>query len=369
MACSKFVLPDEMVTEIFYRLPAKSLTRCSSVCKSWRSIISDPEFIKTLSYYRRIRADEEASVLMIGEPSVLTDITRLVCPSYKCYLLKPRLFTVIGSSNGIICLVFDIYCYLWNPTTKQCKELPRFPRYARALGDDVHGTLAFAFDSIYDDYKVVRFLHENIFTSDAPILQIYSTNSDSWKEIHCHDIISICDLTFELGPVINGALYAGGHRDIVSFDLHNEVCTVVPLPCSVSYYSKILDFEGSAGVIFESIGERSEICLWTLDHIDGKISWTKKLNIELGEIIWVYSYLGGGLFSGVKEFVCPDDELFEFECPEELFLYDYRKKEYKHIPVPVAGLKTFFKYTETGASIKGSKPLIITRFGNFLSSQ
>ena len=83
-----------------------------------------------------------------------------------------------------------------------------------------------------------------------------------------------------------------------------------------------------------------------------------KLNIELGDIIWVYSYLGGGLFSGVKEFLYP-----------ELFLYDYRKKEYKHIPVPVAGLKTFFKYTETGASIKGSKPLIITRFGNFLSSQ
>ena len=282
MACSKFVLPDEMVTEIFYWLPAKSLMRCSSVCKSWRSIISDPEFIKTHSYYRRIRADEEASVLMIGE-SVLEGITRLVCSSYKCYLLKPRLFTVIGSSNGIICLVRDTYCYLWNPTTKQCKEVPRFPRYARALQDDDYGTLAFAFDSISDDYMVVRLLHENIFTGDVPILQIYSANSDSWKEIHCHDIIDMDNLTFGLGPVINGALYAGGNGDIISFDLHNEVCNVVPLPNSVSYCSEILDFEGSAGVIFESIGERSEICLWTIEHIDGKISWTKKLNI----LIWV----------------------------------------------------------------------------------
>ncbi|KAL1825722.1 hypothetical protein ACET3Z_012500 [Daucus carota] len=289
---------------------------------------------------------------MIGEPLVLKGITRLVCPSYKCYLLRPRLFTVIGSSNGIICLAWDTYCYLWNPTTKQCKELPRFPRYARALEDDDHGTLAFAFDSISDDYKVVRFIPQNIFTGDVPILQIYSANSDTWKEIHCHDIIDMCDSTFELGPVINGALYAGGQGDIVSFDLHNEVCTVVPLPCSVSYSSDILDFEGSAGVIFESIGERSEKYLWTIDHIDGKISWTKKLNIELGDIIWVYSYLGGGLFSGVKQFVCLD----------ELFVYDYRKKEYKHIPVPMAGLKTFFKYTETGASIKGSERLRINRF-------
>ena len=27
----------------------------------------------------------------------------------------------------------EIQCYLWNPTTKQRKELPRFPRYAKAL--------------------------------------------------------------------------------------------------------------------------------------------------------------------------------------------------------------------------------------------
>ena len=73
MACSKFVLPDEMVTEIFYWLHAKSLMRCSSVYKLWRSIISDPEFMKTHSYYRRIRADEEASVLMIGDGRILLD--------------------------------------------------------------------------------------------------------------------------------------------------------------------------------------------------------------------------------------------------------------------------------------------------------
>ena len=89
---------------------------------------------------------------------------------------------------------------------------------------------------------------------------------------------------YQLYSTIPGVLLCTGRQgDIVSFDLHNEVCTVVPLPCSVSYSSDILDFEGSAGVIFESIGERSEICLWTIEHIDGKISWTKKLNI----LIWV----------------------------------------------------------------------------------
>ncbi|XP_017240040.1 putative F-box protein At3g10240 [Daucus carota subsp. sativus] len=268
--------------------------------------------------------------------------------------------TRISSSNGIICLVCDVHCYLWNPTTKQCKELPRFPRYAKAFEDEDNNYLAFAFDSISDDYKVVRLLLEDTTTGDdVPIVQIYSANSDSWKEIHCHDFIDICDSTFEFGPVINGTLYAGGCGDIFLLNLNNELCTVVPLPNSLLHYSEILDFEGSAGVIFESLRKRSEICLWTLDHIDGEISWTKKLNIALAEITWVYSYLGGGLFSGVKAFLCPD----------ELFLYDYKKKEYKHIPVPVGGLETFFKYTETLASIKDSERLIINKFGNFLSSQ
>ncbi|WOG86546.1 hypothetical protein DCAR_0205758 [Daucus carota subsp. sativus] len=37
---------------------------------------------------------------------------------------------------------------------------------------------------------------------------------------------------------------------------------VLPLPPSVSYYYKNLNYEGSAGVMFECIVERSELCLW-----------------------------------------------------------------------------------------------------------
>ena len=66
----------------------------------------------------------------------------------------------------------------------------------------------------------------------------------------------------------------GRKEHIVSFDLHNEVFTVVTIPSSMVKYSYILDFQGYVVVIFGSIDERSRINLWTLDDIHGKLSWT-----------------------------------------------------------------------------------------------
>jgi len=39
-------LPDKLITEILSRLPVKSLIQMKSVCKSWKTLISNPSFIK-----------------------------------------------------------------------------------------------------------------------------------------------------------------------------------------------------------------------------------------------------------------------------------------------------------------------------------
>lgn len=124
MACSKYVLPEEMTMEILKRVPVKSVLLFKSVCKSWLHIISDPEFIKTYSHYQQIMNEKEVSLLMIAKSDLdsinklmiarsnLNGIPRSFFPDFKCYLYVPLEFTVIGSSNGIICLVKDIHCYL-----------------------------------------------------------------------------------------------------------------------------------------------------------------------------------------------------------------------------------------------------------------
>ncbi|CAN6252740.1 unnamed protein product [Urochloa humidicola] len=38
------VLPDEMLTEVFLRLPVKSILRFRAVCRSWAAVLSSEEF-------------------------------------------------------------------------------------------------------------------------------------------------------------------------------------------------------------------------------------------------------------------------------------------------------------------------------------
>ncbi|KRH08602.1 hypothetical protein GLYMA_16G160500v4 [Glycine max] len=40
---------DEILGEILHRLPAKTLLKCTTVCKSWKSLITHPSFISTIS--------------------------------------------------------------------------------------------------------------------------------------------------------------------------------------------------------------------------------------------------------------------------------------------------------------------------------
>ncbi|KAL2562690.1 hypothetical protein AAZV13_20G151400 [Glycine max] len=44
--------PDEILVEIFRRLPSKSIVRCSAVCKLWRSLVTNESFI-SLHHRRR----------------------------------------------------------------------------------------------------------------------------------------------------------------------------------------------------------------------------------------------------------------------------------------------------------------------------
>ncbi|KAK1354445.1 hypothetical protein POM88_047701 [Heracleum sosnowskyi] len=312
MACSKYAFPEEMTIEIL----------------------------------KRMLTDKEPSLLMIAK-SKLDALPPLVSPDFKCYVYEPHRFTEVSSCNGIICLVFGIHCYLWNPVTKKCKEVPQFPGSRKVFMLDPHARrLAFYFDTICNDYKVLRLLCENPTTGELPVLQLYSTNTNSWREIHVQDTSPTKVMSYpylKLGPVINGAIYMGCEEYVVSFDLNTEVCTVVPTPSSMVRYSEILDFEGSVAVVFGSGGERSEISLWTLDNIHGKISWSKKFNIVQNDMGWIYSCLGGGLLYG------------RTRGDFAVFLYDCRKKDFKYVPLPDSRLKTFLKYTETLASIDGLK--------------
>ncbi|XP_074360859.1 putative F-box protein At3g10240 [Apium graveolens] len=317
-------LPTDIVIEVFYLLPVMSLLRCKSVCKYWLSIIEDPEFIKIQM------AKKKSSLFMISNNELFKSPPQFPCKDFQYYLRVPVHLRVVDET-------FRNHSYLWNPSIMQSMKLAKCPDFfGRSLDyDHDRVKVALGFDSISDEYKVLRFIRPDTIskTTAVPIVEIYSTGTDSWEVIKFPDKSPGALANLELGPFINGVLHMKYKRRLVSFDLHSEVFTVISFPSSKLIKSHILDFESSVAVIFQSKKKRSRIRLWTLEKVGGEFFWIKKFNIVYRNINWVYSYLGDGLFYGINGIVKK--------------LYDYRNCKIKSFPRLANAPKAVFKYTET----------------------
>lgn len=94
--------------------------------------------------------------------------------------------------------------------------------------EDRTHTVGFGYDSIYEDYKVVRLVYQN-WNDFFLIVQVYSSNADSWRQFKN---LILRKLKFDDTHCIiaNVVLYFGNEDDLISFDLHEEVFGLVSLP-------------------------------------------------------------------------------------------------------------------------------------------
>ncbi|XP_074368366.1 F-box/kelch-repeat protein At3g23880-like [Apium graveolens] len=387
---AKFIgdLPEGIVTEILFRVPVKSLLQCKSVCKLWLSIISDPYIIKS-HLHRAISAsinnpsalnieysppDEDDQDFIASTQSILSTLVectaevqlrrRRPCqpvkggclsnvnrqdfsssPVHFNHLLMPHLFyysRVISSYNGIICLAdyFGRAVYLWNPSIRHFKKLPSVQPYATR---SMPVKIGFGYDSISDGYKVFRIVYENIFDV-VPIVQVYSTSADIWREFRA-PILKNWKIYKQTSIVVNGVMYFDGGDELISFDLHKEVFGLVSFPSFIQRKgSDVLDFEGFVAMVFESVDYGPGLDLWTLDDVSGEMSWTKRFSVEVDSDtnIWLYCYLGAGLFYGRK---LMNGNVFLYDCDE--------KKETKYFELGEETSSLTLKYIETLVSLDG----------------
>ncbi|KAK1368719.1 F-box domain-containing protein [Heracleum sosnowskyi] len=177
------LLPDDMIhNEILSRLPAKYIVRSRLVCKSWNSLLSNSEFIK--SHLARLHSypcnDED---LIIAKPYHFSyNIQILSHTTTHQVSLVPRFYGLLfGSINGLVCMSSRTgkMFRLWNPATAQLKQffLPsQHPKNCQHLMG------GFCWDSSQNDYKVVLVCYDDDNTSPSQLL-IYSTNSDTWTQL------------------------------------------------------------------------------------------------------------------------------------------------------------------------------------------
>ncbi|XP_009765988.1 putative F-box/kelch-repeat protein At1g12870 [Nicotiana sylvestris] len=122
--------PDDLITEIFARLPVKSLLRFKCVCRNWYSLI-------TSSFFVRKHLQENPTCLLIaiyGDDLSQSGTTIHVLPDKILPGLIPEkpnnlqirveLDEIIGPVDGLFLLLKDSHMAMWNPAKREFRPLP-----------------------------------------------------------------------------------------------------------------------------------------------------------------------------------------------------------------------------------------------------
>ncbi|KAG6407107.1 hypothetical protein SASPL_130089 [Salvia splendens] len=289
---------EDIVINILHRLPVKALLRCTAVSKSWRSLITSPEFTASHLQFasssqqvapslllRRCIKSSERYELYSDDESPFTRITAFQCP----FKSMNSFFTIVGSCNGLLCLSDDrIYLMntivLWNPSVRRSVLLPKPNLIYNSYGSFTQ-YLGFGFDSVSSDYKVVRITYVDVAVN--PQIEVYKLSSGVWKDLSC---------CVELVPVIcsrrqeyvNGAShwiarYMDSYDVVVAFDMCLEVFRTMKFPV---LHGSDGQFRGrDLAVYMDCLAltlwsvSGAELCfsVWVMQEYGVEKSWTKKL--------------------------------------------------------------------------------------------
>ncbi|ESR36140.1 hypothetical protein CICLE_v10028237mg [Citrus x clementina] len=276
-------LPDEVLANIFFKLPAKTVLDCRCVCKVWCSIISDSNFLSNynklsfnnnknnkrllLSHYDS-KQRKEIFTLHSDDKSFGQKFEELELP-FDHGLSN---YMIIGFCCGLVCLLeiskagrSPESILFWNPSVGYSfKPFPIEPPVGRILqpyarrgygpsikfnGEEAFlSCFGFGFDPKSNDYKVVRIVYRLENTCEGSkrvveVVDVFTLGTGEWENI-TESAPSYVIKQDSAHVCVNGALhwigyYEGSDERLVSqliiavFDLNDEVFKEFKLPDNV----------------------------------------------------------------------------------------------------------------------------------------
>lgn len=233
-------LPGDIKLEILSRLPPKSLLRFRCVCKRWLSLFSNPSFIhKHLHRTPTTSADDETllirncardsphrglSLLNLKNPT--NPLTFNLNHPFGPFPFPPKNnhcdMELVGSINGLVCLssrLDGLISIIWNPATKQYVNIPT-PNL-KFLPNQGGTSIGFCFDSLTNDYKIVRVVWflEDMELQPRPRVELYLVSTDCWREIEVEVsfdmLLSSCDTIVKGEPYWQGYFHGDPYGVLV----------------------------------------------------------------------------------------------------------------------------------------------------------
>ncbi|CAI0439783.1 unnamed protein product [Linum tenue] len=248
-------VPFDLVTKILLRLPVAAILRWRGVCKRWQALIDSTEFSKlqlnhssstTKNAFLFVLEDDGCGNGDLHFARYINGLRRETIPSFRSNPSPPAqigVITLIGSCNGLVCFSNDAdMAIITNPATQQTHVTPAIPNPLMdlvSIADCVYRYgCGFVYDSVSDDYKVIK-LHQMLMLGfDAngedfhSELVIYGVRSNSSVSVKFPYFLS----AEKMGVFVAGAIHWVVHDDrdrgdlVVGFDLGLGECKEIPQP-------------------------------------------------------------------------------------------------------------------------------------------
>ncbi|CAL0304840.1 unnamed protein product [Lupinus luteus] len=313
MADSEPVLLNEVIVEILSWLPVKSLVQFSCVCKYWKSLLSDPHFIKL---HLQKSSKHASLILTLTTPAARNRcVTSCSIDSFNQnpyiasedgHLLLNCKYKVLGSCNGLVCLIGSSHedkigqhwVRFWNPVIRLKSRKSPFLQVdlrANELGSTKFG---FGYDKSSDSYKVVAVLCNRNANEDSERTQVkvYTMGDHCWRDIQAFPAFPI--IFRNGGRFMNGTLnwlairnYAAGcdwdtvtinQLVIVSLDLGKETYKQLSLPVGLDEVPHVVPTIGIFGgclCLFHDY-KRTNFVVWQMKEFGVENSWTQFVSIS-----------------------------------------------------------------------------------------
>ncbi|KAG5001243.1 hypothetical protein JHK87_022315 [Glycine soja] len=345
-------LPLELIREILLRSPVRSVLRFKCVCKSWLSLISDPQF--SISHFDLAASPTHRLILRSNYYDNFNyiesiDIGSLIktCRQHIVYFPSPprdhhddgeyydvhNQPQILGSCRGLVLLHYwgsSEELILWNPSLGVHK---RFPKTYFPYGIHDEYVYGFGFDASTDDYGLILIEFPEFSFGETAVF-LFSFKTGSWKRDipvsasynDLDDIFSVGD-EFKAGSLLNGVLHwlvFSKERKvpvIIAFDLIQRSFSEIPLfnhLTTENYHVCRLRVVGGCLCLMVRGCEAAEI--WVMKEYKMQSSWTKSTVIPTFDFYPICAAEDGGIFgSNCEGLVKHDDngELFDYHISAE----------------------------------------------------
>ncbi|PWA83740.1 F-box associated domain, type 1 [Artemisia annua] len=253
--CGMYNLSNTLFSQ-FLTSPPKFLLRMKSVCSMWWNMVSSPLFIKNhLDIANNVHNFHKVRYINTDEAPMIQSTT-LEGKEARYENTNPKTtfssnVEIFGSCNGLILLGDNLRTYyLWNPSTRSCREFNGPFVFKGELRN-----IALGYDSKTSSYKVVRILRvasckeelskmgglrSSFYDKknyDATTAKVYNCKTSSWDEIKDFPYVIFEEAS---GVTVNGfphwvMLKKRGQDKvlelvIVYFDLSEEIFKEICIP-------------------------------------------------------------------------------------------------------------------------------------------